>query len=181
MAELTTLPERFGNDMLNAALELLSQSLDKPLVLFIDEIDALIGDTLVSVLRQLRSGYESRPEAFPISVVLCGVRDVRDYRIHTSKGDIITGGSCFNIKTESLRLWDFSQEEIRELYEQHTQATGQIFEEDVYPVVWDLTNGQQWLVNALARKVTWKMPEGRDRSEPITVETIEEAANQLIL
>jgi hypothetical protein len=150
-------------------------------VLFIDEIDALTGDTLVSTLRQLRSGYESRPNEFPISVILCGVRDVRDYRIHTSKGDIITGGSCFNIKTKSLRLGDFSQEEIRELYEQHTDATGQIFEEDIYPAVWDLTHGQPWLVNALARQATFEMPEGRDRSRPITVGMIEEAANQLIL
>lgn len=36
-----------------------------PLVLFIDEIDSLVGDTLLSVLRQVRSGYESRPEFFP--------------------------------------------------------------------------------------------------------------------
>jgi hypothetical protein len=114
-------------------------------------------------------------------VVLCGVRDVRDYRIHTSKGDIITGGSCFNIKAKSLRLGDFSQEEIRELYEQHTEATGQIFEEPIYPVIWDLTHGQPWLVNALARQATSEMPEGRDRNRPVTVEMIEEAANQLIL
>ena len=33
-----------------------------------------------SVLRQLRAGYEKRPEGFPQSVVLCGVRDIRDYR-----------------------------------------------------------------------------------------------------
>jgi hypothetical protein len=181
MDELTTLPERFGNDMFNAALGLLSQALDKPLVLFIDEIDALVGDTLVSVLRQLRSGYESRPQAFPISVILCGVRDVRDYRIHMSGGDIITGGSCFNIKTKSLRLGDFSQGEIRELYEQHTTATGQIFEENIYPAVWDLTHGQPWLVNALARQAAFEMPEGRGRNRPITVEMIEEAANRLII
>ncbi|MDR2179327.1 MAG: ATP-binding protein, partial [Synergistaceae bacterium] len=154
---------------------------DKPLVLFIDEIDSLIGDTLVSVLRQLRAGYATRPSEFPISVILCGVRDVRDYRIHMSDGDIITGGSCFNIKAGSLRLGDFSREEVRELYEQHTEATGQVFEENVYPVVWDLTHGQPWLVNALARQATWKMPEGRDRSRAITAEMIEEAANQLIL
>ena len=45
----------------------------RPLVLLIDEIDALVGDTLVSVLRQLRAGYDMRPEGFPQSVVLCGV------------------------------------------------------------------------------------------------------------
>ena len=51
-----------------------------PLALLMDEIDSLVGDTLLSVLRQLRAGYEQRPEGFPQSVVLCRVRDIRDYR-----------------------------------------------------------------------------------------------------
>ena len=117
-----------GHKALSSFLNWFCQKAAQPLVLFIDEIDALIGDTLVSVLRQLRSGYESRPKAFPISIVLCGVRDVRDYRIHMCDGDIVTGGSCFNVKAASLRLGGFSQEEIRELYEQHTEMTGQVFE-----------------------------------------------------
>ena len=48
-----------------------------PLVLLIDEIDALIGDTLLSVLRQLRAGYDERPEGFPQSVILWGPRRAR--------------------------------------------------------------------------------------------------------
>ena len=155
--------------------------LDKHLVLFIDEIDSLIGDTLVSVLRQLREGYANRPQSAPISIILCGVRDIRDYRIHQSSGEIITGGSCFNVKTKSLRLGDFSESDIRELYLQHTEATGQIFEENIYPKIWGLTRGQPWLVNALAYEVTSEMPEGRDRNNPITLDMIEEAAEQLIL
>ncbi|MDR1621581.1 MAG: ATP-binding protein, partial [Synergistaceae bacterium] len=178
--ELSHMPtetiDRKGPDTaLVAALEEFCVSLEKPLVLFVDEIDALIGDTLVSVLRQFRDGYSLRPKRAPLSVILCGVRDVRDYRIHMSDGDIITGGSCFNVKAESLRLGNFSQEEIRELYEQHTTATGQIFEENIYPAVWDLTQGQPWLVNALAHQATFEMPEGRDRSRPVTTEMIEEA------
>ena len=65
-------------------------------MLLIDEIDALVGDSLVSVLRQLRSGYARRPGAFPQSVVLCGVRDVRDYRIragHLVVFDMREGGT----------------------------------------------------------------------------------------
>ncbi|MBQ7691321.1 MAG: AAA family ATPase, partial [Muribaculaceae bacterium] len=92
--------------MLSTFLKRLSEASSKPLVLFIDEIDSLVGDSLVSVLRQLRAGYDDRPAHFPQSIVLCGVRDVRDYRIHTTSGEIITGGSAFNIKAESLRLGD---------------------------------------------------------------------------
>ena len=124
---------------------------EKPLVLLIDEIDALVGDTLVSVLRQLRSGYDQRPQAFPQSVVLCGLRDVRDYRIHaSSEKEVITGGSAFNIRSESLRLGDFSRREILSLLAQHTEETGQPFTPEAAERVWTQTQGQPWLVNALA-------------------------------
>ncbi|MCL2767218.1 MAG: ATP-binding protein [Synergistaceae bacterium] len=170
-----------GYGAFKGMLEEFCKGLDKHLVLFIDEIDALIGDTLVSVLRQLRDCYAKRPQLAPISVILCGVRDIRDYRIHRSDGEIITGGSCFNVKAESLRLGNFSQDDIRELYLQHTEATGQVFEENIFPKVWELTHGQPWLVNALAYQATFKIPGGRDRSNPIILNMIEEAANQLII
>ena len=113
---------------LTALLTRWAQQSDKPLVLMIDEIDSLVGDTLIAVLRQLRAGYAQRPAAFPQSVILCGVRDVRDYRIHTGDGkEIITGGSAFNIKAESLRMGDFDAEEVGRLLHQHTTETGQAF------------------------------------------------------
>ena len=85
----------------------------RPLVLLIDEIDALVGDTLLSVLRQLRSEYDRRPHRFPQSVILCGVRDVRDYQIYSSReGANVRGGSAFNIKPHSLRLGDFSEAQV---------------------------------------------------------------------
>jgi hypothetical protein len=37
-------------------------------VLFLDEIDALLDESLLSVQRQLRSGYVNRPEGFPQSM-----------------------------------------------------------------------------------------------------------------
>ena len=178
---LPIIAETSGHGALKRMLEIFCKDLGKPLVLFIDEIDSLIGDTLISVLRQIRDCYAKRPKFAPISVILCGVRDIKDYRIHQSSGEIITGGSCFNVKAESLRLGDFSQEDIRELYLQHTEATGQIFEENIYPKAWELTHGQPWLVNALAYQVTSKMREGRDRGKSITLDMIEGAADQLIV
>ncbi len=116
---------------------------DKPLVLLIDEIDSLVGDTLIAILRQLRVGYEMRPTAFPASVILCGLRDVRDYRIDSdASGESVTGGSAFNIKAASLRLGDFVEEEIRALLGQHTADTGQSFTDAALAAVWRETRGQ---------------------------------------
>ena len=179
------LPKTFEECGEDAALEILlsswSKSSPKPIVLLIDEIDSLVGDTLISVLRQLRSGYDKRPVGFPSTVVLCGVRDVRDYRIHTDQGKtVITGGSCFNIKAESLRLGNFSRPEVEALYRQHTDETGQAFEAAALAKAWGLTSGQPWLVNALAYEACFKMPDGRDRSSPISCEMIVQAKERLI-
>ena len=168
------------NTLLTTYLKRLCEALSKPLVLFIDEIDALVGDSLVSVLRQIRAGYDQRPQYFPISIVLCGVRDVRDYRIVLSNQDIITGGSAFNIKAESIRMGNFSKEEIHELYMQHTEATGQEFDEACFPMIWEATEGQPWLVNALGYEVTMKMRENRDRSIRIIPEMIYKAQERII-
>jgi len=153
----------------------------KPIVLLIDEIDALVGDTLVAVLRQLRAGYTNRPDSFPHSVILCGVRDVRDYRIHSTSQGIITGGSAFNVKAESLRLGNFTFNDITQLYKQHTEATGQLFEAEVFPEVWRLTEGQPWLVNALGYEVCFKTAAQRQSTAPITRELILQAAENLIV
>ena len=173
--------ENGAEGALSAYLTQISEVCDKPLILFLDEIDALIGDTLVSVLRQLRSGYDKRPGSFPQSVILCGVRDIKDYRIHRSDGDIITGGSCFNIKSESLSLGNFSEDEVRRLYNEHTVTTGQLFDDACYPLIMRFTGGQPWLVNALAYEVTYKMKENRDPSVIIIPGMIETAKERLIL
>src|SRR6056297_483960 len=174
--------EMGGFTALKTALKDWCQKSDKPLILLIDEIDALVGDTLISVLRQLRSGYADRPNAFPQSIILCGVRDVRDYRIFSDKDQqMITGGSAFNVKAKSLTVGDFTQEEIRTLYEQHTKETGQEFEETIFELAWDYTRGQPWLVNALANEVCFENKIGRDRSKPISAQMFEAAKAELII
>ena len=131
--------------------------LPKPLVVFMDEVDALMGDGLISVLRQLRSGYTQRPKAFPHALCMIGLRDIRDYRIYSenSKRHIV-GGSAFNIKEKSIRLNDFTYEQVKELYAQHTEATGQKFTTPALRHIFDLTVGQPWLVNALGRELCFE-------------------------
>jgi hypothetical protein len=157
-----------------------AQACPRPLVLLFDEIDALRGQSLISVLRQLRAGYSRRPAAFPASVVLCGLRDVRDYKA-ASGGDPEQLGTAspFNIKLKSLRLGDFSEGEVRELYAQHTAETGQPFTEQALSRAFEFTRGQPWLVNALARELIEELRV--PASEPITVDHMEQAKERLIL
>ena len=175
--------ETFGPaGALQEALAQWAEADRKPLVLLIDEIDSLVGDTLLAVLRQLRAGYDLRPEGFPQSVILCGVRDVRDYRIHSrSENAIIAGGSAFNVKAESLRLGDFSRAEVLSLLDQHTEETGQSFTKGASDRVWTQTQGQPWLVNALAAQACFRSQRGRDRHRAITEDDVVEAQEQLIL
>ena len=191
----TTLRDETPNRLRNRALadagpdgalfETLSrwaQADPRPLVLLIDEIDTLIGDTLLSVLRQLRAGYDQRPRHFPHSVVLCGVRDVRDYRVHsTSQNALVLGGSAFNIRSKSLRLGDFTEAETRALLAQHTEETGQGIARDAVELICNRTAGQPWLVNALGWEACFESKVGRDRSRVVVADDIVDAQERLIL
>ena len=50
-------------DRISSMLSGFSQHCAQPVVLLLDEVDALVGDTLISLLRQIRAGYAQRPGA----------------------------------------------------------------------------------------------------------------------
>lgn len=177
---LVTHREEPAQDLLRQLLAYWAEISDQPTVLLLDEVDALVGDTLISLLRQIRAGYAQRPDFFPQAIILCGVRDVRDYRMQQPGQEVITGGSAFNIKAESLRMGNFTEQETRALWLQHTQATGQTFAEAIFLELWEDTKGQPWLVNALGYEVTWKNRAARDRSRSISLVDYQEARERLI-
>ena len=157
-------------------------TLDKPLVVFFDEADCLSEGTLITFLRQLRDGYINRKQApFIHSLALVGMRNLRDYKGKIRK-DTETMGSAspFNIVSDALSLKNFTESEIVELYNQHSNETGQMFDPDaIDKVVW-WTNGQPWLVNAIARECIEKLIKN-DYSKPITSDMIEQAIQTIIL
>ncbi|MBM4344589.1 MAG: AAA family ATPase [Deltaproteobacteria bacterium] len=149
----------------------------RPLVLFIDEIDCLHDDGLVSVLSQLRKGYAERPAAFPQSVCIFGMRDVRDYKVASGGSERAGTASPFNIKRESVTVRLFSRDEIATLYAQHAAETGQAFAPAAIERVLELTGGQPLLVNALAHDVVAK----QRWQGPVDVAQIDAAKERIIL
>ena len=147
-------PDAPPGSRITAALSAWAKAAPRPLVLFIDEIDSLEGPALVSVLRQLRQRFADRPAAAPWSLALIGMRDVHDYKIAMDGRDGATSGSPFNVKDRSLLLRDFTRDEVATLYAQHTTESGQPFAPDVVDRAFALTQGQPWLVNALAEVTT---------------------------
>ncbi|WP_293354361.1 MULTISPECIES: ATP-binding protein [unclassified Microcoleus] len=156
---------------IRAALQLWAQSSPRPLVILIDEIDALQDQALISILRQLRDGYPNRPNAFPQSVGLVGLRDVRDYKVAAGGSDRLNTSSPFNIKVRSLTMRNFNAAEVVELYNQHTEDTGQVFTPEAAALAFELTQGQPWLVNALAKEIV---------EELVTDESIEIIAEDIL-
>ena len=171
-------PDAGPGQRLSAALKVWARASSRPLVVFLDEIDALQDEALISTLRQLRDGYPDRPDAFPWALALIGLRDVRDYRVASGSDGRLGTASPFNIKVESLTLRNFTADEVAELYQQHTDDTGQRFTPEALVAAFDETQGQPWLVNALARQLVEVVVP--DRTTAITLDDVIKARQILI-
>ncbi len=171
-------PESEAGMRIGSALTAWAEASPRPLVVLIDEIDSLQDATLISVLRQLRSSYARRPHAFPHALALIGMRDVRDYKVAAGGSSRLGTASPFNIKSRSLTLGNFSSSEVAALYLQHTQATGQVFTPEATAHAFHLTQGQPWLVNALAKVAVEDL--APDPATPITPDVIDAAKEVLI-
>ncbi len=165
---------------LAAYLTAWARALEVPLVLLLDEADVVSGAAMVSLLRQLREGFMDRGVgSFPTSIALIGMRDLRDYLVLSKEGKAVNPGSPFNVKAASLTLRNFNADEVGVLLSQHTAETGQPFLPEAVTELARLTDGQPYLVNALADLcVTDLVP---DRTEPITREHVDTARERLIL
>jgi type II secretory pathway predicted ATPase ExeA len=171
-------PEAPEGRQIGMALSVWAQTSARPLIVLIDEIDALQDATLVSVLRQLRDGYPQRPLGFPHALALIGMRDVRDYKVAAGSTGRLGSASPFNIKTRSLTLANFSAAEVATLYAQHTEDSGQSFTPEAVAAAFTLTQGQPWLVNALAKVAVEEL--APDPASTISAEVITTARDVLI-
>jgi len=172
----------FFTTVLNLELSKYCKILDKPLVIFFDEADCLSEDTLITFLRQIREGYNER-SAIPFvhSLALVGMRNIRDYKAQIRPDSQSLGSaSPFNIVTKTYTLKNFNKEEITTLYGQHTDDTGQLFEKEAIELIFEQTQGQPWLVNAIAREAIVEKLHC-DYNQPITTSLVDEAILNITL
>ncbi len=78
-----------------------------------------------------------------------------------------------------MTLRNFTKEEISRLYALHTEAVGQAFPSEMVEAVYDFTQGQPWLVNAIAREIVVKIL-GDDPSRPVAPAHVDQAVETLI-
>jgi hypothetical protein len=176
-------PDRpLAEDGLLGYLQQWSLANPKPIVLLLDEVDALRDDNFLALLYQLRSGFVARTQqAFPHAMGLIGLRDVRDYKIRLRPDSESLGtASPFNIKAESLFIDRLGTDDIAGLLQQHTEATGQVFEPAAIRLISHLSQGQAWLVNALAYQIVSRILDD-DPSPPVTEALVWQAKEALIL
>jgi len=188
--DMFDMPKGFAKDadysdttgVLQNSLTAYCKTLDKPLIIFFDEADCLSNGTLVTFLRQLRYGYVNKAIApFIHSIALVGMRNLRDYKAQVRPDSETLGtASPFNIVTEYINLRNFTKDEVAELYAQHTAETMQVFEPEAVDYSFEHTQGQPWLVNAIAREATEKITQ-KDCSKVITKDIIKQAIQNIIL
>ena len=155
----------------------------RPLIVMLDEADALVGAAMVSFLTQLRDGYIQRSKVpFPSSVILVGQRQVRDYALAEEDRKTVSWlgtSSPFNINAEPKTLAPFTPAEVEELLTQHTITTGQRFEPEAIARIVDLGRGHPWLTNAMADQIVRR--DVKNRSVPITADHVDAAKETIIL
>jgi hypothetical protein len=171
-------PDMASASLLTDVIAAWCRACPRKVVLFLDEIDAVRGQSLIAILRQLRAMFPDRPEGAPWSVMLCGLRDVREYKTASGgDGERLGSASPFNVKVKSLTFATFTEDEVRGLLLQHTERTGQRFEDAAILRIAEVAGGQPWLVNAVAREIVEEM----SVVEPITEEHVEMAKERLVL
>ncbi len=126
---------------------------DQPLILLIDEVDTLHPELLDMMVAQFREIYLDRNRYLLHGLGLAGVRAVLGVESRR--------GSPFNIQ-RSLRVPNFSREEVEDLFCQYEAESGQIVDPGIIERLYAATRGQPGLVCWFGEMMTETYNPGAD-------------------
>ncbi len=130
-----------------------TEMFDRPVILFIDEFDSLPPKVIDQLVTLFRDMFLKRESYILHGLVLIGVRAVL--------GVESLRGSPFNIQ-RSLHISNFTQEEVRDLYRQYQEESGQKIEPEVVTKIFESTLGQPGLVCWFGELLTEKYNPGKE-------------------
>jgi len=152
----------------------------RKLIVLFDEVDVMVGETLVSFLHQLRTGDSSHAiGVFPVSIALVSRRAMQDCIADAKYARPMNLAGPFNVKQDAASISNFTKENVVELFAQRTADTGQQIAPDALEYVWEQSAGQPWLVNSFFKRATMRVLDEKDYST-VTVEHLREARKQII-
>ncbi|MBF0407992.1 MAG: ATP-binding protein [Candidatus Riflebacteria bacterium] len=138
---------------------------DKPLILILDEFDALKETAITSLVAVLRNLYIERSRdnksAFERNIILHGVALIG---IRSVLGVENKSGSPFNVQ-KCLHVPYLTYDEVCEMYHWYEREYGQKIDQDVIDRVFYVTNGQPGLVSWFGELLTERYNE--KKTEPI--------------
>jgi len=170
----------FYTGLLENELILFCKKISKPLIIFFDDVDKIKAKVLIPFLSQIRVGFNTRSMySFVHSMALVGLRPVKNYTKEITDECKLDYIVPFNIVAETMMLKNFTKEEITLLYQQHTDDTGQLFENETIDYIFEQTQGHPWLVNAIAKEVIEEILKS-DYSQPITAEMAKTAIQTIL-
>ena len=128
---------------------------DRPLILLIDEVDTIPSSLIDLMVAQFREMYHDRQNNWLHGLALIGVRAVLG--IESQRG------SPFNIQ-KSLKVPNLTISEVRELYRQYIEESGQQIDARVVNKIYYSTNGQPGLVSWFGELLTEKYNPGTEKT-----------------
>jgi hypothetical protein len=150
----------------------------KPVILFIDNLDSISGDTFIHIAQQLTYGFLSVQNS-PQSIGLASTHNIKKYNIWSHQNQrIIPVHTIFTLEMPTLELQNFTKHQIKNFFAQHAHATGQVVTDDALDYIFHLTQGHPWLVNLLGYYACFKL--ATTRNQPITKKVIEQAQHTIM-
>lgn len=125
---------------------------DRPVVLFIDEFDALPASVISRLMSLFRDIFLKRESYLLHGLAIIGVRAII--------GTDSQSGDPFNIQ-RSLHIPNLSKSEVREMFEQYQDDSGQKIDAAVPDRIFEVTCGQPGLVSWFGELLTEKFNPGR--------------------
>ena len=129
---------------------LIKEIKNQKFVLIIDEVEGINDLYFSDFLHAIRDVYHSREAHSLKSVLLVGVSNIT--------GIVQDNASPFNI-ADNLQMPYFTDKESMELFAQHENETGQLFEKKVKQKIIEITANQPGLINGFAYRLVDTNPD----------------------